>query len=105
MCKSETEVNKARYKSMKNWPKQVVSKAMKEAAKRELIKLIKSMKKDGKDVEGGRCMRGTDGRLNFSEIDRGKVWKKHMERIMNEENEWDQSVKAKLLKGPVERVS
>ena len=63
------------------------------------------MKKDGKDVEGGRCMRGKDGRLNFSEKDRGRVWKEHMERIMNEENEWDQDVQADLVEGPVERVS
>ena len=46
-------------------------------------------------------MRDSDGRLNFSE----KVWKEHMERIMNEENEWDQKVKAELVKRPVGRVS
>ena len=96
MCKSRTEANKARYKNMKNSAKKVVTKAMKEAAEWELsehlnkvFKLVKSMKKDGKDVEGGRCMRGSDGRLNFIEKDRGRVWKEHMERIMNEENEWD----------------
>ena len=50
-------------------------------------------------------MRGSDGRLSFSEKDRGKVWKEHMERIMNEENEWDQNVEADLVEGPVERVS
>ena len=50
-------------------------------------------------------MRGSDGRLNFSEKDRGRVWKEHMERIMNEENEWDQNVQADLVEGPVERVS
>ena len=43
-----------------------------------MFKLVRSMKKDGKDVEGGRCMRCSDGRLNFSEKDREKVWKKHM---------------------------
>ena len=32
-------------------------------------------------------------------------WKGHMERIMNEENEWDQNVQADLVEGPVERVS
>ena len=83
MCKSRTEANKARYKNMKNRAKKVVTKAMKEAAERELrelsehpnkvFKLVKSMKKDGKDVEGGRCMRGSDGRLNFSKKDRGRV--------------------------------
>ena len=64
MCKSGTEANKARYKNMKNQAKKVVAKAMKEAAEQELrelsehpnkvFKLVKSMKKDGKDVEGGR---------------------------------------------------
>ena len=59
------------------------------------------MKKDGKNVEGERCTRGNDGRMNFSAR---KVWKGHMERIMNE-NEWDQNMKAELVEGPVERVS
>ena len=71
----------------------------------KVFKLVKSMKKDGKDVEGGRCTRGSDSRLSFRERDRGKVWKEHLERIMNEENEWDQNVKADLVEGPVERVS
>ena len=57
------------------------------------------MKKDWKDVEGGRFVKGGDGRLNFSEKDRGKVRKEHMERIMNEENEWDKNVKQSLWKG------
>ena len=70
-----------------------------------MFKLVKSMKKDGKDVEGGRCMRGSDGRLNFSEKDRGRVWKEHMDQIMNKENEWDQNVQADLVDGLVERVN
>ena len=49
--------------------------------------VVKSVKKDRKDVEGGRCMRGSDSGLSFSEKDKGKVWKEHMERIMTEENE------------------
>ena len=32
----------------------------------KVFKFVKSMKKDGKDVEGGRCMRGSEGSLNFS---------------------------------------
>ena len=115
MRKSGTEANEARYQNMTNRAKKVVAKAMKEVAERELrglsehpnkvFKLVKSMKKDGKDVEGGRCMKGSDGRLSFSEKDRGKVWNEHMERIMNEENEWYQNVEADLVEGPVERVS
>ena len=61
MCKSGTEVNKARYKNMKNGAKKVVMKAMKEMAEQELRELsehpnkvfkpVKSMKMDGKYVE------------------------------------------------------
>ena len=34
-----------------------------------------------------RCLRGRDGRLDFIEEDRAKIWKEHTEKIMNEENE------------------
>ena len=37
-------------------------------------------------------MRGSDGNLCFSEKERGEVGKDYMERIMNEENDWDQNV-------------
>ena len=70
-----------------------------------MFKLVKSMKKDGKDVEGERCITGSNSRLNFSEKDKGRVWKEHMERIMNEENEWEQNVQADFVEGPVEKVS
>ena len=39
MCKSRTEANKARYKSIKNQAKKVVAKAMREAAKQEMREL------------------------------------------------------------------
>ena len=107
MCKSRTQDNKASYVCIKNRAKKAAAKAMMETAEKELkelskspnevFKLVKSIKRDGKDVEGGRCMRDSDGRLNFSEKDRGRVWKEHMEKIMNEENEWDQRVEADLV--------
>ena len=63
------------------------------------------MKKEGKDVEGGRCLRGGDGRLGFIEEDRAKIWKEHMEKIMIEENEWDRMVETDVVEGSVERVA
>ena len=42
--------------------------------------LLRRMKKKGNDVEGGKCFRGRDGRLCFTEEDRAKTWKEHMER-------------------------
>ena len=56
-----------------------------------MFKLVKGLKTSN-EVEGGRCMRGRDGKLCFSEKERGKVWKDYMERIMIEENNWDRNV-------------
>ena len=46
-------------------------------------------------------MRGSDGKLCFSEKERGKVWKDYMERIMNEENDWDRNAEGDAVEGPV----
>ena len=60
------------------------------------------MEKEGK--ERGRCLRGRDGHESFIEEDRAKIWKEHMEKIMNEENEWDHVVETDVVEGPVEKV-
>ena len=62
------------------------------------------MKKEGKNVEGRRCLRGSGRRLNIIEEDRGKIWKEHMEKIMDEENKWDHMVETDVV-GPVEKVN
>ena len=46
------------------------------------FRLVKGLKIDSKEIEGGRCMRGSDRKLCFSEKERGKVWKDYMERNM-----------------------
>ena len=50
-------------------------------------------------------MRGSGGKLCFSETERGKVWKDYMERTMNEENDWDRNVEGDAVEGPVVCVS
>ena len=50
-------------------------------------------------------MRGSDEKLCFSEKERGKVWKDYMERIMNEENDWERNVEGDAVEGPVVCVS
>ena len=41
----------------------------------------------------------------FNENDGAKIWKEHMEKIMNEENEWDRMVETDVVEGPVEKVT
>ena len=66
---------------------------------------LRGLKTDGKEVEGGRCMRGSDEKLCFCEEERCKVLKDNVEGIMNEENDWDHDVKGDAVEGPVLCVS
>ena len=102
MCWNSTGVNKRRYESMKNKAKKAVSKAMREKAEEALtglqncpnrmFRLLKRLKTDSNEVEGGRCMRGSDEKLCFREKERGIFWKVYMESIMNEENDWNHDI-------------
>ena len=82
-------------------------KEMKELREKpkKIFEFLKSMKRDGKDAEGGKRIKGRDGRIGFSQEDRCKIWKKHMEKIMNEENIWDHIVDAAMVEGTIEKVS
>ena len=109
-----SEENKTKYKRIRNQTRKIVARAMKMEANQELNNLyqnsnsvfyfLRRMKKEGKDVEGGRCLRGGDGPLGFSKEDRAKIRKEHMKKIMNEENKWDSMVETDLVEGPVEKV-
>ena len=103
------------YRKMRNQTKKVIAKAMKTEAEKEIkelrekpnkiYKFVKFTKRDGKNVKGGKWIKGRDGRIGFSHQDRCKIWKEHTEGIMNEENAWDNEVDAAMIKGPVEKVS
>ena len=83
LCRFPSEQNKTQYKRIRNQTRKLVARAMKMEANQELNDLyqnsnsvfyfLRRMRKEGKDVEGGRCLRGGDGRLGFSEEDRAKI--------------------------------
>ena len=65
------------------------------------IRQVKGLKIDSKEVEGGRCMRGIEEKLCFSEKERGKVCKDYVKGIMNEENDWGHNVEGYAVEDPV----
>ena len=68
-----------------------------------MLRLVRGLKTDGMEVEGGRCMRGSDGKLCFGE--KVVVRKDYMERFMKEENDWDHNVEGDAVEGAVVCVS
>ena len=115
MCKNRSEENKAKYKYIKNQTKKVVANSMWTKAQKELTKLnkkpnniftlVKFIKKDAGNIEEGRCMRGKDEKSSFSEKDKKRIWKYHMEEIMNKENDWDHVTVANMVEGPNKNVT
>ena len=81
MCISSTEKNKNRYESMKNKVKKAVSKGTIEKAEdgcnqlkicpNVIVRRVRALQVDSKEVEGGRCMRGSDGKMCFINRERG----------------------------------
>ena len=114
-CKNRSPENKNNNRKARNQTKKVFAKAMKQAAEEEIkvlydkpnevFKLVKFMRKDGKNINGGGCMKDKDGRLVVSANDCGRLWKDHMEKTINVENECDQMAKADMVEGPVEEVT
>ena len=96
-CTNRSAENK--YRKARNETKKVTAKAMRQEAEEEMnvlckkpnevFKFVKFMRKEGRDIDGGGCMKDKDGRLVVNEKNRGKLWKEHMEKIMNVKNEWD----------------
>ena len=54
---------------------------------RELFRIVKQRVWEKKDVVGVSCLKDESGAVNVSVDDRKKVWKQHMEKLMNVENE------------------
>ena len=61
-----------------------------------MFRLVTGLKTDSKEVVGG-----SDRKLCFGKKERGIVWKDYMERIMNEENDWDRNVDGDEVDGPI----
>ena len=71
---------------------------------RELFRIAKQMVCEKKDFVGVSCFKDESGVAKVSADDRKKVWKEHMETLMNVENEWSDSIGASMVEGAVRRI-
>jgi hypothetical protein len=115
--KEKTDANKLSYNQAKRCAKKTVAVAVKEASdklvkemesdrtSKVLFKAARQAAKDGKDVIGTGYIRNEMGKMCYGERERSEAWKMHMEKVMNEENEWDGEVEADVVQGPIDRVT
>jgi len=58
------------------------------------------MVKESQDITGLNCLKGVVGRVTGDEKGIKDLWKEYMEKVMNEENEWDHRISAGIKEGP-----
>jgi len=65
--------------------------------------MAKQMVKETQDITGSNCLKGVAGKVIVDEKGIKDSWKEYMEKLMNEENEWDRGISAEV-KGPADCI-
>jgi len=60
--------------------------------------------KEGQDITGLHCIKGASGKVIVGDKGIKDSWKEYMEKLMNEENEWDHKLSAEVMEGPADCI-
>ena len=66
-----------------------------------MFRLVRRLKTDSKRSRRRKIYEGSDGRLCFSEKERGEIWMDCIERIMIQEHDWDHNMVGDAVEGSV----
>jgi len=69
------------------------------------FKVAKGMIKEKQDISGVNCLKDSTGKLIIEEEEVKSTWKKYMEKLMNEENMWDNDVTTERKEGPACKIT
>jgi len=58
------------------------------------------MVKERQDISGLNCIKGASGKVIVDDKGIKDSWKEYIEKLMNEENEWDHKILAEVKEGP-----
>ena len=100
------------YKKSSQNAKRVISSAKKKKQKEwandlndsecqnEIFRMAKQMVKERQDITGLNCIKGASGKVIVDDKGIKDSWKEYMEKLMNEENDWDHKLSAEVEEGP-----
>ena len=67
--------------------------------------MAKQMVKEKQDITGLNCIKGASGKVIVDDKRIKDSWKEYMEKLMNEENEWDHKISAGVKEGPADCIT
>ena len=62
------------------------------------------MVKARQDITGSNCLKRVSGKVIVDEKGIKDLWKEYMEKLINEENEWDHGISAEVKEGPADCI-
>ncbi|CAK8687404.1 unnamed protein product [Clavelina lepadiformis] len=72
---------------------------------RHIYRMARTKAMCKRDIVGSPCMRSQDGQLQIQLADKLRLWKEYCEKLLNEENLWDITLKSKENVGPVKEIT
>ena len=69
-----------------------------------MLRIAKQRTGGKKDAARVSCIKDENRTVKVSVDDQKKIWKKHMKKLMNVENEWSDSIDASKVEGTVRKV-
>jgi len=88
-----------------NKRKEVANELESEKGKRNVFRIAKQMAKERQDVLGVNCLKDSKGKIVIDGNEIPGIWKGYMEKLLNEENEWDNSTDCDTKEGPCCRIT
>ena len=108
------------YKASRNEAKRCIARIQAELMKKQaemldskegrqnifrIAKQKKKERKERKDITGTNCLKGDNGELLESEEQVSDRWREYFEKLLNEENEWNDELSAEYVEGPADMIS
>ena len=103
-CKAKKDAKRVVYVAIDQKAWEAVEKVDSSCDGRELFRTAKQRTEEKSDVVGVSCLKDKSGVVKVSMDDRKKIWKEHMEKLMNVKNEWNDSIDASKVEGAVKRI-
>ena len=78
-------LSSAKEKKQKEWANDLNDSE----CQNEIFRMTKQMVKERQDITGLNCTKGASGKVIVDDKGIKDSWKEYMEKLINEENEWD----------------
>ena len=92
----------AKEKKQKEWANDLNDSECQNEMK--FSRMAKQMVKERQDITWLNCIKAASGKVIVDDKGIKDLWKEYMEKLINEENEWDRKISAEVKEGPADCI-